>query len=174
MAGEDIFGLTQKSVGGQFARGDTFILRKGNVNGGGGEIIGLAQNVSVGFSRPLQQIFELGSSDVAMSSGRPQGQLNIARVIGKMNNDGGSLTLIDLLGDEFYKMNGEAKGGFLTASPLSGKSGLLQGDPTAINGPAIELVGCFVVGEQFGGSAQDVVIIESVQIQFISMSKQDA
>ncbi len=165
MADQDIFGLTQTTVGAQFARGDTFILQKGE----GGQVIGLAQNVSVAYSRPLQPVYSLGTSDVAMTTGRPQGQLNIARVIGKLTDGGENLSLVDLLGDEFFKITGDAIGGVLKVLPLSG-NGLVNND-NAANNFGYTMSGCFVVGEQFGGSAQDVVIIESVQIQFIAMTK---
>ena len=172
----DIFGLTQKTVGATFARGDTFALQVD------GNTVGLAQNVSIAYSRPLQSVFSLGTSDVAMTTGRPQGQLSIARVIGALSaqaNAAGAgaqpapgasqLSLIDLLGDAFFKLTADNAGGTLTVKPLAGKG--LGANAAGNNNFGFTLTGCFVVGEQFGGSAQDVVIIESVQIQFIAMEK---
>ena len=146
----DIFNKNIVTRSGPLARSETVQVSIG------GNIIGLAQSVQITYGQQLQRVYELGTFDTYMVSGRTQGSLQIARFIGVSAQSG--LTLRQILGDDFYVVDGQG-GGTL----------LLKETNTAVN-VSYECKGCYVASQSVGVDAQGTVITENVSIEFQSLT----
>jgi len=143
----DIFNKTIRSQAGPLARSETIEIA---IQGGGGPI-GLAQSVQITYGQQLQRVYELGSFDTFMVSGRTQGSLQIARFIGLAD---GQQTLRQILGDQFFVVDGNT-GGVLI---------LRETNP----GISVEYIcsGCYVASASTGTDANGTVVTENISIEF--------
>lgn len=142
---EDIYGKNIVVRPDPLARSETFVL---TTNGGQ---VSLAQNVNVNYNQALQRVFELGSFDIYMASGRTAGTLQIGRILG-----GPGLNLRQILGDDFYIVDG-SQGGVMTFTDTN-------------TGNRIVCSGCYATSESIGADANGITVVESVNIEFQSMS----
>lgn len=147
----DIFNKNIVTRGGPLARSETVQV---SIDG---NIIGLAQSVQITYGQQLQRVYELGTFDTYMVSGRTQGSLQIARFIGVSSQSG--LTLRQILGDTFYEVDNNNTGGTL----------LLRETNPAVN-VSYECKGCYVASQSVGVDAQGTVITENVSIEFQSLT----
>jgi len=125
------------------------------LNSASGTPIGLAQSVQITYGQQLQRVFELGSYNTYMVSGRTQGSMQIARFVGVSGNAG--LTLRAILGDKFYVADG-GQGGVLVVA-----------DQSAGINVQYKCIGCYVASQSVGVDAQGTVITENVSMEFQSL-----
>jgi hypothetical protein len=145
----DIFNKNITTRPGPLARAETVQVF---INGGG-DPVGLAQSVQITYGQQLQRVYELGTFDTYMVSGRTQGSLQIARFIGTTQS---GLTLRQILGDDFFVVDGGSGGTLLLKDPVTGV--------------AYECKGCYVASQSVGVDAQGTVITENVSVEFQSLT----
>jgi len=160
MAG-DIFGKSVVSKGGPLARSETCALYIGG-DTSPGSMIGLAQNVQITYGQQLQRVYELGSQNTFMVSGRTQGSLQMARIIGQQDLlSAGTSTLFATLGEDFFEVQGSAEGNQCAGNP--GGTLTLQDKCTNVT---YVCSGCYVTQSSVGVDANGSVVTENVSIEF--------
>jgi len=144
----DIYGKKIDTLANELARSENYVLQTGRGK------IALAQNVNYNYNQQLQRVYELGSSDIIMASGRTGGTLQIGRVIGIDSEN--KKTLRGILGKKFYHVDGTS-GGELTLIPKS------RSDTPMVKNM---IYGAFVTSESGGVDANGVTVIQNVSIEF--------
>jgi len=145
----DIFNKNITPRKGPLARAETMGVF---INSG---LVGLAQNVSINYGQQIQPVYELGTFDAWMVSGRTQGQVSMARVIGNSTSDNTGQTPFDrtlrsILGSEFWEVDGGA-GGVLT----------LKDSETGVE---YKCSGCYINNAGVGADANGSVVVENISM----------
>lgn len=120
----------------------------------------MIQQWSIGYQQNVQEIFELGSSNLYWVRGQPQGQGTFGRIIG---GAGGSDVKF-LPREAFDVCNG---GVAMTITMGVGSCG---GEDAGAAVVSLGLDGVIVTSFGFNASVQDMMIRQSVQIKFASLS----
>ena len=146
----DVFSRETTPVGGVFISEKALMTLSGAGDLGVGALV---QNVNASYQQQFSMLFELGSNTIYPIMGRPQGTLTIGRVVGS----GG-------FSDEFFDAcNG---GSTVQFSATQGACNGLEGSKVATT-----LSGVFVTQYGIDLSTQDLMVRESVQAVFTSMTK---
>ena len=143
----DIFGKNITPRKGPLARAETMQVIVPGVG-----LVGLAQNVNINYGQQLQPSYELGSFDSWMVSGRTQGNVTMARIVGSPDGGAGGAnrTIRDILPEEFWTADGTA-------------GGILKLKDTATQ---VEYVcsGTYVNNAGVGADANGSVVVENVSM----------
>lgn len=121
--------------------------------------VALAQQVNINYGVALQNVYELGSVDYYMVSGRTRGQMSIARVVGVVGpaagvDSGTTLRQIlpDTLPESFWEVDGSV-GGVLTIEDTA-------------TGVKFKCSGCYVSDYATSVAADGSIMNENVNIMF--------
>lgn len=152
----DIFNKDIVSRQGPLARSETAALFIG------GTRIGLAQNVNLNYGQALQRVYELGSFDIYMVSGRTQGQMQISRVIG-LTGAGAGTTTGSTMFDILTNATSDPTQSFFIAD--GSKGGELTFKDSATN-VEFKCTGCYVMDYTVGVTADGSIVNENVTILF--------
>jgi len=117
----------------------------------------MIQNWNISYQQQVQEIFELGSSNLYWLKGQPQGQGTIARIVG---NDGGSG--ISLMPPGAFDL---CDGG--VTMNISASGGDCDGGGPAIN---IAMDGVVVTALGFSMSVQDMMVQQNFGWRFAKLS----
>lgn len=83
----DMFGA-KGAIGGIFKGTQVALtLGKGTVGGGTGQKGALVQTISLSYTRNVTRVWELGSSDTYFVIGHTEGQMQMNRIVAKVEND---------------------------------------------------------------------------------------
>jgi hypothetical protein len=165
----DIFGKNIAVSPGPIGRAETFEVYIGQTGGNASIFVGLAQGVQCSYNQPLQRIYELGSFNAYMVSGRSIGNMSITRLVGKALGDTGgasaaSPTLVSLFA--------RAGGGVGNANPFFNVDGGAGGRMVFIertSGAKWTANGCYVTQESTGVDANGILVSEQIAIEFHSL-----
>jgi hypothetical protein len=165
----DIFGKNVKVAAGPLGRAETFEVYIGAEGSSSQAFVGLAQGVQNSYNQPLQRVYELGSFNHYMVSGRPIGTLSITRLVGTAVGDplaGGGVggaafpTIVSLfesvagptVSNVFFKVDG-SRGGVMTFRERT-------------TGAKWICSGCYVTQESTGVDANGILVSEQIAIEY--------
>jgi len=119
----------------------------------------LSQNINIQYSQPITRIFEIGGRFEYFIAGRPQGNMNLGRIIGPR-----------AVSVAFYTTFGNVCLGPTTALLFAGAAGCASlPDLGGANGFAYLLNGALLQSVSTSVAAQDMIINEQLQFMFISL-----
>ena len=156
MAGQDIFGYKREKPTAVFSS-DLATL-----NISGTDVKGyLVQNWNFTYSHDVQEIYEIGSSNIYWVKGHPTGNGRLGRIIGKSGSQ------LKFFSDKSYDACQGGDDMIIKMKPGICTSGT---DTTSVaDEVTMTLVGCIVTSIGFAVQAQDVKIMEDLVIKFASL-----
>jgi len=116
----------------------------------------MIQNWNVNYQQTVQEIFELGSSNLYWLKGQPQGQGTIQRIVG------GTGSGTDLFSADAFDV---CAGG--AAMTINANAGACNGTVPDVN---INMDGCVVTSVGFSSSVQDLMIQQNFGWRFAKLS----
>ena len=147
---KDIYGKAVTVQQGPLAKSETTKI----FIGGAKDPVGLAQNVQIGYGQALTRVYEIGSLNTYMVSGRTQGTVSMDRMVGKSSN--GNKTLRQILGDDFFvvEQGGDSKnaGGVMRLK-----------DQTV--GVEYICTGCYVTQSSTGIDSNGSIVTENISME---------
>ena len=149
--GQDIFNHNRNAKAKAIASSEETVLTLGGSTEGY-----LIQNWRLSYQQTVQEIFELGSSNIYWVKGRPSGGGEIGRIIGA-NDTGG-----DLLPAEAY----DACSGGVQATFQLNTSGCGNSQSTTLG-----IGGMLVQSVSFGSSVGQIAIQEGLTLRFASLTR---
>ena len=153
MAGQDIFGYKREKPTAVFSS-DLATL-----NISGTDVKGyLVQNWTFQYAHDVQEIYEIGSSNIYWVKGHPTGQGQLGRIIGS------SASTLKFFSDKSYDA---CQGG--DDMIIKMKPGICGDAASTAQEVTLTLVGCLVTSIGFAVQAQDVKIMEDLRIKFASL-----
>lgn len=147
----DIFGYNRQTSPDVVFSNDETMLTIGGVAGKGA----LVQDWNATYAQQVQDIFEIGSSNIYWVRGHPMGSGSIGRIVGPKDTK--------FFSEDAYNV---CKGG--VDFNISMKPGTCEG--TAGTGVKLGLKGCVVTQIGFSVNVQDIKINQGIQFRFASMS----
>lgn len=170
MPSNDIFGYIRKDPSSVFSAD----LAKLTISGAEGKEMSvesyLVQNWNVTYRHDLQEIYEIGSSNLYWVKGHPIGNGTLGRIIGGRKNE--NADSVRFFSKDAYDM---CKGGVafdikMTPGVCSLEHGQSSLSASAVSTPIVlGLKGCVVTQIGFTINAQDVKITEDLQFRFASL-----
>jgi hypothetical protein len=168
MAGstQDIFGRRPLEFGGAFAADSACIQLNLDCDDGGSEACAieglLTQQMNVQYQQPITRLYEVGSQKTYYVAGRPQGTMNVARVLGP----GGVMAC-------FYECLGDVCNADKNDICFCVEANCLGNEDQDFN--ALEVCLKNVVLQSLGMSvqAQDMIINEQLSLFFTAMLVRD-
>ena len=155
MAGQDIFGYKREKPTAVFSS-DLATL-----NISGTDVKGyLVQNWNFQYSHDVQEIYEIGSSNIYWVKGHPTGQGQLGRIIGKSGSQ------LKFFSDKAYDA---CQGGDDMIIKMKPGICTTAGTDSVADEVTLTLVGCIVTSIGFAVQAQDVKIMEDLRIKFASL-----
>jgi len=150
----DIFGKNIKAAPGPIGRAETYEVYVGVPGTSGSSFVGLTQGIQNSYNQPLQRVYELGSFNTYMVSGRPIGTLSITRLVG-LAVGADNPTLLTLLSDAFLQVDGSGGGTMTFKERTTGQEWVCSG--------------CYVTQESSGVDANGILVSEQVAIEYQSL-----
>jgi len=156
MAGQDIFGYKRQKPTGVFSA-DLATLNISNKDAKGL----LVQNWRFTYSHDVQEIYEIGSSNIYWVKGHPTGNGQLGRIIGKSGED------LKFFSDKSYDACQGGDDMLIKMRP--GMCANATDTESVAETISMTLVGCIVTSIGFTVQAQDVKIMEDLTIKFASL-----
>jgi len=153
----DIFGKNIRIAPGPLGRAETYEVYVGTAGSSSSSFVGLSQGIQNSYNQPLQRVYELGSFNTYMVSGRPIGTLSITRLVGKAVGPlgVGNPTLLSLLSAPFLQVDGSGGGTMTFKERTTGQEWVCSG--------------CYVTQESSGVDANGILVSEQVAIEYQSL-----
>lgn len=165
MAGTDIFGYKRQKPTEVFSTDQSSLIIAGS-QGDKGVAGYLVQNWNFTYSHDVQEIYEIGSSNIYWVKGHSTGNGKLGRIIGAKSG----MADIKFFSDKAYNacLGGDDLKITMRPSMCTNEAEYSEtGVGTAI--VTMTLVGCIVTAIGFTVTAQDVKIMEDLTIKFASL-----
>jgi hypothetical protein len=150
----DIFGYDRKIQGNVLASTEASKITADGAGGSaGGNAVGLAQNVQLSYQQNINDIFEIGSSDLFWIGGRPSGDGTIARLVSTKAGFGAIQSKMQL---------------------CTGGATLIISFGTACKGSAagsVTLGAAVLMSKTFGMDTQNLLVTENMRMKFGVMTE---
>jgi len=158
----DIFGRRPLEFGGAFAADAAAVGFTSTVPDFGSGVGMVTQNMQVSYQQPINRLYEVGTQKTYYVAGRPQGQINLARILGPGR-----------VAKAFYSALGNvcnANGNHMSFSVAVGCLVDVNGN-VQDQGPALIMYALNVLLQSIGMSvaAQDMVINEQLSLFFTAL-----